>query len=137
TASFVKLRMAKLSIHAIGQGCGFPSALMLSIFSLRANIQALVYLSDFGPAARTSSGTSNLAKFSSNLAASCCAWTSYARLSAHALRGFSISLGTSGQDVGIERPNASSVTYSDLASLPSRTACTMERVCFRLMRLPM
>src|SRR5258705_5839386 len=59
----------------------------------------------FGPAAFTAGSTSfsNVLKFSTNIPASFFAWTSYAFLSGHVLRGSSTLSGTTGHVEGISR----------------------------------
>src|SRR5262245_66253300 len=92
----------------------------------------------FGPAARTSADASDsyFLKFSRNSAATFFALSSYAALSAHVLRGISISVGTSGHVVGTARPNTGSSVVGTFESAPEWIASMIARVYLSLIREP-
>src|SRR3954469_7739615 len=86
----------------------------------------------FGPPPRTSAEAcaSYFLKFSRNRPATFFAFSSYAALSVHVLRGWRSSAGTSGHEVGTWKPNTGSSTVGTLASVPAWIASMIARVYF-------
>src|SRR5688500_3479271 len=91
-----------------------------------------------GPASLTDAGTSfsNVLKFSTNIAASFFACSSYLPASGQVLRGSSTLSGTPGQVVGTSRLKIGCCLYATLSSCPVSAAVIIPRVCAIFMRLP-
>jgi hypothetical protein len=92
----------------------------------------------FGPAAFTDAGTSfsNILKFSTNIAASFFACSSYFAASGQVLRGSTKLSGTACTLFGTSMLKIGCYTYSTLSSCPVSAAVIIARVCAIFMRVP-